>query len=419
MANMINIETRKPLPLSTQIKTFGKHENIPMTQNDVIKAIMAGANPILVQKDPITEEITEVALTFENLEEYVPADYDPTAPESEKEAGEDIVTIDGNWVYLNGTPGLICLDDDGNTVLKAKTSNGVIKSYPLTANSSVLGGKNLDSVESSYISMTGGNIFSIFGGGMGDLEHFGSVDDVTIKVTGGTISNIITGGGILASRCKNISIIVSDCTVGNIQGGGMAYHNKMSAGEKLHPEDSKNSCENVKIQLNNVTLPGNNACIYLGGQGYSYVANTEGTINGVDISSGYCVTGGSNGRTDHAKMTINSGKYNVLQSINRGFMVTSETIINGGEFKNVFAGGEDPESWNGGNDIVNGFFTDEASIDLTINAGNIKALNTGSNGENTIVADDPIVHVFVGTNAVIENIEAAKTAFGSSLITAE
>ena len=418
MANMVTFETRKPVALSTQIKTFGRHENIPMTQNDVIKAIMAGAEPVLTSTDPLTGEVTEVALTFENLAEYVPADYDPTAPEEEKEPGEDIVTTSGTYVFLNGTAGVICLDDEGNTILKAKTSNGVVKSYPLAANSSVCGGSKLGSVASSNITMTGGIVNSIFGAGLGDAENFASVDDVKINITGGKVTNVVAGGGLLASRCKNVSICMSDCTAGNVQGGGMAYHNSTSAGEKLHPEDSKNSCENVKIELNRVTLPGSNACVFLGGQGYSYVANAEGIINDIDISSGYCVTGGSNGRTDHAKLTINGGKFNVLQSINRGFMVTSETIINGGEIKKAFAGGEDPESWDDGNDVVNGFFTDEASISLTINGGTINELHTGSNGENTIVADDPIVHVYVGANAIVENIEDAKTAFGTSLTVA-
>lgn len=418
MANSVTFETRRPLVLSTQVKTFGKHENIPMTQNDVIKAIVAGAEPVLTSVDPLTGDVVEVPLTLENLEEYIPADYDPTTPEEEKEPGDDIVTVDGSYVFLNGTAGVICLDDEGNTVLKAKTSNGVVKSYPLTADSRVLGGSDLKSVASSNITMVGGTVNGIYGGGRGNTESFASVDDVKIKVTGGKVSNVIAGGGILACRCKNVSIVMSDCTAGNVQGGGMASHNSMSAGEKLHPEDSKNSCENVKIELTNVTLPGGNACVYLGGQGYSYVVNTEGVLNGVDISSGYCVTGGSNGRTDHAKLTINSGNYNVLQSINRGFMVTSDTIVNGGEIKKAFAGGEDPESWNGGNDIVNGFFTDEAAINLTINGGTINELHTGSNGENTIGADDPIVHVYVGANAIVENIEDAKTAFGTTLTVA-
>lgn len=417
MANMVSFRTRKPLPLSTQIKTFGYHENIPMTQNDVIKAIMANAEPVLIEVDPITGETTEIPLTFENLEEYIPADYDPTAPEEEKEPGEDIVTFDGTDVFLNGTAGLIYEDEEGNTMLKAKTSNGVAKDYALTGSSNIYGGSKLASVASSSIIMTGGTVMGIFGAGAGNTEEFGSVDDVKIKITGGTISNVVCGGGTVASRCKTVDIYMSDCKANNVEGGGMAYHNKMSAGTKEHPEESKNICEKVTMALKNVSLPGSASCIYLGGQGYSYVVDTECVLDNINIPLGWTVTGGSNGRTDHTKLTINSGSFNVLQSINRGSMITSETIINGGEFKKVFAGGEDPESLSG--DIVNGFFTDEASIDLTINAGSITELHPGSNGENTIAADDPIVHVVVGANATVGNIEDAKTAFGTSLTVIE
>ena len=59
----------------------------------------------------------------------------------------------------------------------------------------------------------------------------------------------------------------------------------------------------------------------------------------------------------------------------------------------------------------------QESIAITINGGTVTSIVAGDNPE-AIQPDDPKVHVYVAEKATVTNIEAAKTAFGTSITVA-
>lgn len=423
MSNKVTFETRKPIPLDSQIKSFGKHENIPMSNADAFRVLAAGVTPVLT-----TESGEEIELTFENLDENISPNEDeedsddgeddkPTPPEEpEPEPGKALISFEGDNVYLNGTPATI-KEEGGVTYIFAKDSKGVECKYEVKASTTVIGGAKGASVPSSKIVMESGTVKNIYGGGWGSTTVNADVDDVDILVKGGKVTYCLAGGGRLKSVCNTVTIKVEDGIVASIQGGGFASAGADgSVGTKENPQDSPCIVRNVDINIDKVTMPDADSCLFGGGQGYSYVGEVNMVINNADIPKGYLVAGGSNGRTDNATVVVNGGNYNIVQSINRGSMLSSNTVLNGGKFAKVYAGGEDPESLAG--DIVNGFIGGEGAITLDIAGGTVKELLAGSNGGDAITADDSVVIVTVDEAAVVENIEDAKVAFGSSLIVA-
>lgn len=56
------------------------------------------------------------------------------------------------------------------------------------------------------------------------------------------------------------------------------------------------------------------------------------------------------------------------------------------------------------------------SATVNIYGGKINSLKPGFNGQNAVAANDPKVAVYVYDKAVVDNIDDAKTAFGTSLV---
>ena len=59
----------------------------------------------------------------------------------------------------------------------------------------------------------------------------------------------------------------------------------------------------------------------------------------------------------------------------------------------------------------------QESITITVNGGTVTSIVAGDNPE-AIQPDDPKVHVYVAEKATVTNIDAAKTAFGTSITVA-
>lgn len=413
MSNKVSFETRKPIALDSQIKSFGTHKDIPMSNKDAYRVIAAGVTPVLTN-----ESGEKVELTFENLDENIvpgtDVDGNPPAP---SKPGDPIVTINGYSVYLNGTPGVIKLNaKDGKTYLHAVDSLGYPCIYPLTASTTIYGGSLKASVASTSITMESGTIAEIYGGGEGGIKDGEGDANVTgtakIVVKGGTLTNVI-GGSCLRGRVNNVDINVDGASLTAVQGGGMAYvSSTQTVGTQAAPQDSPCIVDNAIVVVGPNNKFPKDATIFGGGQSYSYTKKAKVTVNGADVTKGWVTSGGSNGRTDDGELIINGGKYNIVQSINRGSMIKSTTTINGGTFTKVFAGSEDPESVAAG--IVNGVIAG-GSIKLDIKAGTIKELHIGSSGKAAIPADSPIVVATVAAGVKVTNLDAAKTEFGKSL----
>lgn len=251
--------------------------------------------------------------------------------------------IDGD-VYANGTPITISAKADGSEGAHITWANG---SFDVEKKARIFGGSKDASVESSSVTMTGGTVNHIFGGGYGTAtDKSANVDNATVKVTGGNIINSIYGGGVYYSLVKNIKMDIANATflgVANkvyptIAAGGAAYDNdqKKDAG-------AGNTVDKVTVNITNVDLSHNYGMIYGGPQGTGIVKDSNVTING-NTKVSYVTVGGSNGTTIKGNVTVNGGTIDVFQGVNRGTINSATTIINSGTITNFYVGGESGDS---------------------------------------------------------------------------
>ena len=93
-------------------------------------------------------------------------------------------------VFANGTPITVEERTDGEAGALIKWEGGELA---VPANTSVFGGShdNATKVESTSITVNGGTLYNIFGGGL----HKSYVGTARVTVTGGTINGNIHGGG--------------------------------------------------------------------------------------------------------------------------------------------------------------------------------------------------------------------------------
>ena len=232
-----------------------------------------------------------------------------------------------------------------------------IKHLSVTAGGDVYGGSEesvsgvLVTYPSTSITMNGGKVSNIFGGGNGSCD----VANTTIVVNGGEITGSVCGAG---------------CT-------GMAKDNKVG---------------HAHIVINNCT---GTPSVYGGsGEGYASTAEALVEINGGTFEK--VTAGGSDGYTQVAKVIVNNGTINVLQGCNKGSISDVAFEVYGGEITSMPVWGE------GGNTDPE----DEPKVQnakLTIMGGTITTLEPGVN----TITDRNILGSYV--TGVITNQDAALT----------
>lgn len=320
--------------------------------------------------------------------------------------------------YANGT---------AITISENKGKSGAIIKYggnsiEVSERTTVFGGGVAGtSFDSSSITMNGGTVASIIGGGEGTPTEAANVGNVTIKITGGTVSVIesggknikgsVAGGGVLYSTVDTVNIEITGGTIYSVMGGGFSHskYNNVATdvGTKTEPENSKNRTGDVVITISGGKIYSDQekyGLVYGGGQGYSYVKNTSVTVSGnADLSGAWLVAGGSNGRTDYGTLNIKGGSIYTVQTINRGSMINARVNMTGGTVTNMYVGGEDPETFD--KDIVNGGFIGNVIVDLT--KGNVTKLYLGSNYDNAIAKDADYAKVFYEKTVVGNNKDLA------------
>ena len=216
-------------------------------------------------------------------------------------------------VFANGTPITVEERTDGEAGALIKWEGGELA---VPANTSVFGGShdNATKVESTSITVNGGTLYNIFGGGL----HKSYVGTARVTVTGGTINGKIHGGGASSYA-------------------GSTCHQPWYAGDK------ENATTVVDEAI--VTIKGGNLSsatdVFGAGEGISYTKKATLTITKEFTGNiRYATAGGSNGYTDDAKVFANGGKIKVLQAVNRGFIETSEMTVDGAEVEKAYASAE-------------------------------------------------------------------------------
>lgn len=283
-------------------------------------------------------------------------------------------------VFANGTPITVEERTDGEAGALIKWEGGELA---VPANTSVFGGShdNATKVESTSITVNGGTLYNIFGGGL----HKSYVGTARVTVTGGTIN-------------------------GNIHGGGASSYAGTTCHQPWYAGDKENATTVVDEAI--VTIKGGNLSsatdVFGAGEGISYTKKATLTITKEFTGNiRYATAGGSNGYTDDAKVFANGGKIKVLQAVNRGFIETSEMTVDGAEVEKAYASSE------GDNQKLG--VMQEAK--LIVKSGKVGYAAPGQKGNPGEIANDvSTIEYKEGTVTTVEKFDADATTVTVTLM---
>lgn len=334
---------------------------------------------------------------------------------------DPVVDIEKKVVFLNGNEGSIKPAEDGSGA-QIIVNGKAIYTGSLEGFNVYGGGKAGTHFAKSRITVNnvnGGN-WSISAGGLGSFDDSedptlsADVDEAVIVVNGDdTVINAIGGGSDGRGTVKDAYVTINGGTITGLNGGGFASTSAGSLGgdAAIHPENSGNKVETVHLTINGGSIP----TVFGGGQGYACVEKAIIKINNFVSSSGIVISAGSNGYTGETDLTIDGADTNIgtVVSYNRGWAKKTSITINNGTINEVYAG------VNGSDDGSSSMEKHgiQESITITVNGGTVTSIVAGDNPE-AIQPDDPKVHVYVAEKATVTNIDAAKTAFGTSITVA-
>ena len=366
-----------------------------------------------------TEEVTVV---FENRLRCVDLEegLTPANPLNNAVVGP-VVDTEKKVIFLNGNEGSIKPAEDGSGA-QIIVNGKAIYTGSLEGFNVYGGGKAGTHFAKSRITVNNvnGGDWSVSGGGLGSFDGSedptlsADVDEAVVVVNGDdTVINAIGGGSDGRGTVKNAYVTINGGTLTALNGGGFASISAGSLGgdAAIHPENSGNKVETVHLTINGGSIP----TVFGGGQGYACVEKAIIKINNFVSSSGIVISAGSNGYTGETDLTIDGADTNIgtVVSYNRGWAKKTSITINNGTINEVYAG------VNGSDDGSSSMEKHgiQESINITINGGTVTSIVAGDNPE-AIQPDDPKVHVYVAEKATVTNIEAAKSAFGTSITVA-
>lgn len=283
-------------------------------------------------------------------------------------------------VFANGTPITVEERTDGEAGALIKWEGGELA---VPANTSVFGGShdNATKVESTSITVNGGTLYHIFGGGL----HKSYVGTARVTVTGGTIN-------------------------GYIHGGGASSYAGSTCHQPWYDGDKENATTVVDEAI--VTIKGGNLSsatdVFGAGEGISYTKKATLTITKEFTGNiRYATAGGSNGYTDDAKVFANGGKIKVLQAVNRGFIETSEMTVDGAEVEKAYASSE-------GDDQKLGVMQEAK---LIVKSGKVGYAAPGQKGNPGEIANDvSTIEYKEGTVTTVEKFDEDATTVTVNLM---
>ena len=215
---------------------------------------------------------------------------------------------------------------------------------------------------------------TVFGG----MHNDDTKVDTNITMNGGTVKNIMAGG-LHKSSVGNAGIIINGGSVtGSVMGGGYAgfVNDTDFSTSTYNPTYSATDQSELTIRVEKsfITINGGDVNnIFGGGGGHNYVGETSIFVSEeYEGTTDYLIAGGSHGYTGKATVTLNGGEFGVVQSVNRGFMNSSVTDIDGATVENAYVGGEpytDPKT--PGNSVTGVI----ASAEMNVISGEVENLS--------------------------------------------
>ena len=278
-------------------------------------------------------------------------------------------------IYANGTP-IIVSEENGKTVVSWENGSQIVPNSV-----TIFGGGNGGNFASSIITMNGGTVQNLVGGGIGFSEENSSfVSNTKIIINDGNVTNAIVGGGYFYSTVDTSNVEINGGNIFSVQGGAIAT-GKISG--KNYSVGTKDDAINSKCRVNSANTIVNDGTIqsllFGGGQGYSYTGTANLTINGGDMSKAYVTAGGSNGYTGNCTVKINGGSIYLYQSVNRGTVESAHVELSSGSIDKFYVGGETEDS------TVTGVID---TVNTNLIGGNIGSLNAGTSNSSVISIDN-------------------------------
>ena len=301
-----------------------------------------------------------------------------------KASAEGEIGIIGANIYANGNAitlkagstsdkTLVYLDSNPNTPVELTGPTGdTTIGYDLSGYT-IYGGKKSESVTSTVITMLGGSVTNIYGGGHGPAAGaYCSSESTNVTINGGTILDTVYGGGNGVRFSTGITnITINGGTMKFVFGGG------------------NNGCNvtNANVTINNGTISDR---VYGGGY-TSYTENTNVTLSGGTMNNVY--GGGRDLSAGKTNVIINSGTMNSVYgggSAVGGNALNTNVTINGGIINTgVYGGCSDANIT--GNAIVKIGVDSNILVPVTASGGGSYTTGTGSHIEYEVAFYDGLI----------------------------
>ncbi len=292
--------------------------------------------------------------------------------------GGSYITVNGgtiNTVYGGGKGGL---DDDGNPV--SPTTSGPINVQMKNGSvTTIFGGNNVYGTITTKmnVSMSGGTVDTVFGGSNGSGA---GANNTNVSISGGRIISAVYGGGRSATTTYNTNVTITGGTYTELDALGNALN-----GESLTEEAA--------------------AEIYGGGE----LAAVNGTAT-VNINDGvvYKVFGGSN-QNGHVNTTVVNNKggkvlCNTYGGGNVASVGVSNNNLNGTEYVYKMPDGINSYTTKCGNAFAGGADAPVTTANITLDGSSLINVYGGSDQEkivttsNVKIISGKTVNVFGGNN---------------------
>ena len=276
-------------------------------------------------------------------------------------AAETTPTVDTvqKDIYANGTPIIIEAGTTegyskikyGGTYLDLDPGTEGVQGEADLSQYNIYGGYyNSNYTGNTMITMTGGTVKTIYGGGYGYYEYSKVTGDTTVIISGGTVKTIYGGGNAedYTTLTGNTNVIVSGGTINNIYGGGefgdvIGNTNVTVDGESTFVEsiygggDFGNVTGNTSVVIKGKAQLDSN--VYGGGYFGNVTGNTRVTISeNVTVS---CVVGGGVG---YSTASEDMGRIYGNTSV----MIEENVLVHG----HIFGGGWSSSATVNGNTTV-------------------------------------------------------------------
>lgn len=368
--------------------------------------------------EELTAPTDETTTTTVEAPAEQPAEKQTPAVEALAPVDEETRTTEENAV-IQETPAMMALSDSeyltpGTPALDEMTGKECFfaNGTPITIEATTTEGKG------AKITWDGGSqevssAANIFGGGH---NHDGTYESTSVTMTGGTV-NAVFGGGLHKSHVATANVVIKDgAVIGQIAGGAASSFSGTTCHQPWPGSDSPNAfVDTANATIEGGTIKGS-ALVYGGGEGMSQTGNTNLNITGGTFDKAYIIPGGSNGTTTGtAKVEISTDiKDSIVQGINRG--KTENIVIDiktGAKVNKVYAGGETGDS------SVTGTI-EKTTVNIAADSA-VANLQPGTNGGIEIAPNSTeLITLNYDDSAVInegENtLEKLETRFGAAVL---